>query len=79
MSRFLSQQLIGVRDLPCYWTVVELGMPMVDLARKFDMTFAGLSYPIQRGKKIATLNKTWRWRLNHRKYPLSLVDRRSIA
>ena len=26
----------GARDFLCYWTVVELGMPMVDLARKFD-------------------------------------------
>jgi len=25
------------RDLLCYWTVIELGMPMVDLAKKFDI------------------------------------------
>jgi hypothetical protein len=37
----------------CYWTVVELGMPMVDLARKFDITPAAVSYAVQRGEKMA--------------------------
>ena len=41
------------RDLLCYWTVVELGMPMVDLARKFDLTPAAVSCAVQRGEKIA--------------------------
>ena len=41
------------RDLFCYWTVVELGMSMVDLARKFDMTPAAVSYAVQRGEKMA--------------------------
>ena len=31
-------------DLLCYWTVVELGMPVLDLARKFDMTPSAVSY-----------------------------------
>jgi len=33
--------------------VVELGIPMVDLARKFDITPAAASYAVQRGKKMA--------------------------
>ncbi len=37
----------------CYWTVVELGMPMVDLARKSDITPAAVSYAVQRGEKMA--------------------------
>ena len=41
------------RDLLCYWTVVELGMSMVDLARKFDITPAAVSYAVQRGEKMA--------------------------
>ncbi len=41
------------RDLLCYWIVVETGMPMVDLARKFDITPAAVSYPVQRGEKMA--------------------------
>ena len=40
-------------DLLCYWTVFELGMPMVDLAMKFDITPASVSYAVQRGEKTA--------------------------
>ena len=41
------------RDLLCYWAVVDLGMPMVDLARRFDITPAAVSYAVQRGEKMA--------------------------
>ena len=44
---------VRARDLLCYWTVVELGMPVVDLARKFDITPAAVSYAVQRGEKMA--------------------------
>ncbi len=40
------------RDLLCYWSVVELGMSMVDLARRFDITSAAVSCAVQRGEKI---------------------------
>ena len=40
-------------DLLCYWTVVELGMPMVDLARKFDVTPAAVNYAVQQREKMA--------------------------
>jgi len=33
--------------------MVELGMSMVDLARKFVITPAAVSYAVQRGEKIA--------------------------
>ena len=42
-----------MRDLLCYGTVVELGMPMVDLARAFDETTADVPYAVQRGEKMA--------------------------
>jgi len=41
------------RDLLCYRTVVELGMSMVDLARKIAITPAAVSYAVQRGEKMA--------------------------
>ncbi len=44
---------VQARDLLCYWTVIELGMPMVDLARKFAITPAAISYAVQRGEKMA--------------------------
>ena len=48
-----GRQKDRVRDLLFYWTMVELGMPMVDLARKFDITPAAVSYAVQRGEKMA--------------------------
>lgn len=39
--------------LLCYWTVVELGMTIVDLARNFGITPAAVSYAFQRGEKMA--------------------------
>jgi len=38
---------------PVAGPVVELGIPMVDLARKFDITPAAVSYAVQRGEKMA--------------------------
>jgi putative transposase len=48
-----QKERVQARDLLCYWTVSELGMSMVDLARKFDITPAAVSYAVQRGEKIA--------------------------
>ncbi|MFC1891991.1 hypothetical protein ACFLZT_06325 [Thermodesulfobacteriota bacterium] len=36
-----------------YLCVVESGMPMVDLARKLEITPGAISYSVQRGEKIA--------------------------
>ncbi len=44
---------VRARDILCYWTVVELGILMVDLERKFDITPAVVSYAVQREEKIA--------------------------
>jgi len=52
-GRGRQKDRVRARDLLCYWTVVELGMPMVDLARKFDITPAAVSYAVQRGEKVA--------------------------
>jgi hypothetical protein len=52
-GRGRQKNRVQARDLLCYWTVVELGMSMVDLARKFDMTPAAVSYAVQRGEKMA--------------------------
>ena len=44
---------VRARDLLCYWSVAELGMSMVDLARKLDLTPGAVSYAVQRGEKMA--------------------------
>jgi len=53
IGRGAQKDRVRARDLLCYWTVVELGMAMVDLARKFDITPAAVSYAVQRGEKMA--------------------------
>ena len=52
-GRGRQKDRVQARDLLCYWPVVELGMSMVDLARKFDITPAAVSYAVQRGEKLA--------------------------
>ena len=52
-GRGRQKDRVRARDLLCYWTVVELGMSMVDLARKFDIKPGAVSYAVQRGEKIA--------------------------
>jgi hypothetical protein len=44
---------VQARGLVCYWAVIRLRIPMVDLARKFDMTPAAVRYAVQRGEQIA--------------------------
>jgi len=52
-ARGRQKDRVQARNLICYWAVAELGMPMVDLARKFDITPAAVSYAVQRGEKTA--------------------------
>lgn len=52
-GRGRQKDRVRARDLLSYWTVVELGMSMVDLAKKFGMTPAAVSYAVQRGEKTA--------------------------
>jgi hypothetical protein len=33
-----TRDRVHARDLLCYWVVVELGIPMVDVARRLDIT-----------------------------------------
>jgi len=51
-GRGRQKDRVRARDLLFYWTAVELGMPMVDLARKFNITPASVSYAVQRGEKM---------------------------
>jgi hypothetical protein len=37
----------------CYWSAAKLGMRMVDLMRKSDLTAAAVSIAVHRGEKIA--------------------------
>ncbi|MDY7039040.1 MAG: hypothetical protein SV375_23165 [Thermodesulfobacteriota bacterium] len=48
------------RDLLFHWSVVELGMSMEDLARRFDITSAAVSCAVQRGKKTSK-ERDYQW------------------
>jgi len=52
-GRGRQKDRVLARDLLCYWAAIELGIPMVDLAGKLDMTLAAVSYAVKRGEKIA--------------------------
>ena len=42
------------RSLTCYWAVRDLGLTSAELARRFSMTAAGVSYAVGRGERIAS-------------------------
>jgi predicted transcriptional regulator len=44
---------VYARDLLCYCVVVDLGISMVDVARRLDITPAAVSISVQRGEKTA--------------------------
>ena len=51
-----QRQRVEARSLVCYWAVSELGMPLTDLARHFEMTPSGVGYAVQRGETLARNN-----------------------
>ena len=48
-----QQDRVMSRDFICYWAAVEVGMSVVDVAKKFNLTPAAISYAVQRGEKMA--------------------------
>jgi putative transposase len=52
-GRGKQRDRVRARDLLCYWAVVDLGIPMVDVARRLGITPAAVSYSVQRGEKTA--------------------------
>jgi len=52
-GRGKQRDRVHARDLLCYWVVVDLGIPMVDVARRLDITPAAVSISVQRGEKTA--------------------------
>ena len=37
----------------CYWATIELGITIIKLEKRLDMTLAAISYAIKRGETIA--------------------------
>ena len=53
IGRGRQKDRVRARDLLCYWAVIELGIPMVNLARKFDIMPSAVNYAVQRGERMA--------------------------
>ncbi len=52
-ARGRQKDRVRARDLVCYWSANELGMPLADLARRFGSTIAAVSYAVKRGEALA--------------------------
>jgi len=44
-------------SLFCYWAVRELGISLTELARRLNISIAGVGYSVDRGAIIAQENK----------------------
>jgi putative transposase len=58
MAKGRERDRVAARDLVCYGCAAELEIPMADLARRLNMTVAGVSYAVKRGEKAAKV-KDW--------------------
>jgi len=52
-GRGKQRDRVRARDLLCYWAVIDLGMSMVDVARRLEITPSAVSYSVQRGEMTA--------------------------
>jgi len=52
-ERGRQKDRVQARDLVCYWSAIELGISMADLARRFGITLAAVSYAVKRGENVA--------------------------
>jgi len=43
---------VQARDLVCYWSAIELGISMADLAKRLGITLSAVSYAVKRGEEI---------------------------
>ena len=48
-----ERKRVKARSLLCYWAVRELGMSMVKLSRRCNLSLAGVSLSVKRGEMIA--------------------------
>ena len=48
-----QQDRVKARDLLCYWCAIKLGISMVELAKRLELTIAAVSCAVRRGEKTA--------------------------
>ncbi|MBW1695231.1 MAG: transposase [Deltaproteobacteria bacterium] len=48
---------VQARSLLCYWAVRELGIPMISLSRRLDLSVTAIAKAVIRGEKLANVKK----------------------
>lgn len=56
LSKGKQQRKVKARSLFCFWAVKELGMSLVELARRLEITPPAVGYSVERGEAIAREN-----------------------
>ena len=52
-SKGRQNRKVKARSLLCFWAARELGMSHTDLAKKLEMSTAGIGFSVERGESIA--------------------------
>jgi REP element-mobilizing transposase RayT len=52
-GRGRQKDRVQSRDLVCYWSAIELGISMAELAKRLGLTLSAVSYAVKRGGEIA--------------------------
>ena len=52
-----QREIVQARSLLCYWAVRDLGVPMISLSRRLDISVTAISKSVIRGEKIAKAKK----------------------
>ncbi|MDP2643489.1 MAG: hypothetical protein Q8P24_00975 [Desulfobacterales bacterium] len=50
------REIVQARSLLCYWAVRELGVTMISLSRRLDLTVTAISKAVIRGERLAKAN-----------------------
>jgi len=53
LSKGKRQQKVKARSLFCFWAVRELGVSLIDLTRRLEMSGSGVGLSAERGEAIA--------------------------
>ena len=56
-SKGRQERKVRTRGLLCFWAAKELGMSHTALARKLEMSVAGIGFSVKRGESIAKNGK----------------------
>jgi hypothetical protein len=52
-SKGREDRKVKARSLMCFWAARELGMSHTSLAKKLEMSLAGVGFSVERGESIA--------------------------